>query len=93
MTSRTSAGWPTIEKTTSDASATARGDLPAFAPRSSKGRSFADERLKAVTPNPAARTCPHIDEPMTPVPIHPTRVLPGAISMPMTAPRLDRPRP
>jgi len=30
--------------------------------------------------NPASRTCPHIDEPITPVPIQPTLVVPGTIT-------------
>lgn len=36
-------------------------------------------RLKTVTEYPALIKCPHIDRPMTPVPIHPIRVFDGLI--------------
>lgn len=36
-------------------------------------------RLKTVTVYPALIKCPHIDRPMTPVPIHPIRVFDGVI--------------
>ena len=45
MTSRTSLGNPTIEKTTSDAAATARGDSAHFAPWAKRGSAFDFVRL------------------------------------------------
>ena len=54
-------------------------------------------RLKTVAWYPAAIRCPHIDEPMTPVPIQPIRVFPGANSSAIAGSRcaasLERGRP
>ncbi len=44
-TSRTSLGNPTIEKTTSEAAATARGDSAHFAPWDRRGSAFDFVRL------------------------------------------------
>jgi hypothetical protein len=46
--------------------------------------------LKTVISKPAVNRCPHIDEPMTPVPIQPTFVFPDAISSDMVFPTFNR---
>src|SRR5512141_690257 len=78
-TSRTSAGNPTIVNVTSQDSATAFGESAHFAPFSRRGRAFSFVRENTLTPYPFARRWPHIDSPITPVPIHPTRVDSGDI--------------
>src|SRR5262245_34481400 len=79
ITSRTSLGKPTIAKTTSEASATALGEAAHFAPFANSGSAFSLRRLKTVAANPAFIRWPTMLAPITPVPIHPTRVFPGAI--------------
>src|SRR5512143_660170 len=78
-TSRTSAGNPTIAKVTSEAAATALEESAHFAPFSKRGRAFSFVRENTVTRYPFARRWPHIDSPITPVPIHPTVVASGDI--------------
>src|SRR4051794_19114904 len=75
-------------KTTSDASATARGFGAYVAPRSISGWALLRDRLKIVTRYPAERTWPHIDAPITPVPIQPIRVAPGSIVVAIAMPRV-----
>ena len=83
VTSRTSRGKPTIVKTTSDAWATARGESASLAPFSTSGLALSAVRLKTVALYPAAIRWPHIDRPITPVPIQPIRVFAGVNSSPM----------
>lgn len=52
-TERTSEGWPTMEKTTSDWAATARGEEAKLAPKSRRGWAFEMVRLKTVSLKPA----------------------------------------
>jgi hypothetical protein len=66
--------------TTSEDPATAPGESAHFAPLATSGRAFSFEREYTVTPYPFARMCPHIDNPITPVPIHPMRVVSGDMS-------------
>lgn len=73
-TSRTSAGYPTIVKITSETAATAHGVSAQKAPRASRGSARARVRVKMVARWPAAMRWPHIEAPMIPVPIQPMRV-------------------
>src|SRR5262245_48150219 len=68
-----------MAKTTSEASARALGEEAHLAPFASRGSAFSLRRLKTVAANPAVIRCPTMLDPMTPVPIQPIRVLPGAI--------------
>ncbi len=79
MTCRTSLGKPTIVNTTSEASATALGEPAHFAPFARSDSAFSLRRLKIVAAKPADIRCPTMLDPITPVPIQPMRVLPGAI--------------
>ncbi len=72
--------------TTSDAAATDRGESASFAPLSISALAFSGVRLNTVAGYPAAIRWPHIDEPITPVPIQPIRVFPGAISSAIAGP-------
>src|SRR5262245_19914500 len=78
ITSRTSAGKPTIENTTSDRSATALGLSAHFAPLASRASALDLVRLETVMEKPRSIRWPHMLRPMTPVPIQPSRVFPGA---------------
>src|SRR5581483_7260535 len=86
---RTSAGKPTMVKTTSEAAATARGESAHAAPRATSGSAFARVRLKTVAAKPLAIRWPHIEAPITPVPIHPRRVRPGSMIMKRVLPQLQ----
>lgn len=68
-----------MEKTTSDWEASEFGESARFAPMSTRVWALEIVRLKTVTEYPALIRCPHIDRPMTPVPIQPIRVLDGFI--------------
>ena len=70
----TSSGKPSMVKTTSLASATARGESAQAAPRPRSGSALARVRVCNVTAKPLARMWPHIEAPMTPVPIQPIRI-------------------
>jgi hypothetical protein len=63
--------------TTSEDPATAPGESAHVAPFTRRGRAFSFVREYTVMRYPLARRCPHIDSPITPVPIHPTRVVSG----------------
>ena len=76
-TSRTSAGNPTMAKVTSDAAATAAGVSAQVAPAASSAPAFLRVLVWTVIGYPADCRCPHIDVPITPVPIHPTDVVSG----------------
>lgn len=78
-TERTSEGKPTMEKTTSDCEARARGESAKWAPMSRRGWALERVRLKTVTVYPALMRCAHMDRPITPVPIQPRRVFDGVI--------------
>src|SRR5262245_16871546 len=77
-TCRTSAGKPTIEKTISDCSATALGLSAHRAPLAIKGSAFDLVRLVPVMAKPRSIQWPHMLRPITPAPIQPRQVLPGA---------------
>ena len=66
-------------KTTSEASATARGLSAQAAPKDKSFSALALVRLNTVAAKPARIKCPHMLAPITPVPIQPMRVLPGEI--------------
>src|SRR5512140_711810 len=85
-TSRTSAGNPTIVNVMSEDSATAFEESVHFAPFSRRGRAFSFVRENTVMRYPFARRWPHIDSPITPVPIHPTFVASGDIFFIFTGP-------
>lgn len=68
-----------MEKTTSDWEAREFGEAARLAPMARRGWALEIVRLKTVTEYPALIRCPHIDRPMTPVPIQPIRVLEGLI--------------
>lgn len=68
-----------MEKTTSDWEARELGESARFAPMSRRVWALEIVRLKTVTEYPALIRCPHIDRPMTPVPIQPIRVVDGLI--------------
>ena len=72
-----------MENTTSDCSATAFGLSAhcAFFARSDSAFDFV--RLVTVMANPRSIKCPHMLRPITPVPIQPRRVLPGATEVGM----------
>ena len=78
ITLRTSAGYPTIVNTTSEAAATALGESAQAAPFATRGSAFHRVRLKTVAEKPASIKWPHMLAPITPVPIQPIRVLPGS---------------
>src|SRR5436190_15679501 len=79
MTCRTSLGKPTMANTTSEFSATALGEAAHLAPFARTDSAFSLRRLKTVAVKPADSRCPTMLDPITPVPIQPMRVLPGAI--------------
>src|SRR5262245_34366422 len=66
-----------MENTASDAAATPAGESPHAAPRSSRGSARSRLLVYTVTEYPASSTWPHIELPMTPVPIQPTRSASG----------------
>src|SRR5688500_5410627 len=66
---------------TSAAAATARGESAQVAPAASRGSALSRVRLYTVVGYPAAIRCPHIDWPMTPVPIQPTRGRAAAVAL------------
>ena len=68
-------------KITSAASATACGLSAQRAPRARSGSAFARVRLWTVAAKPASSRWPHMLLPITPVPIQPTRVFPGAMGV------------
>ena len=72
ITSRTSVGKPTMVKTMSDRAATSPGVSAHAAPRSSSASARDRVRENTVTGYPASSRCPHIDEPITPLPIQPS---------------------
>ena len=63
--------------TTSAAPATSAGVSAQLAPRSSSGSARFRVREETEARNPLANRCPHMEVPITPVPIQPIRVVSG----------------
>ena len=65
----------TMTITTSEASASARGESPQAAPAASRSAALSLVRFQTVTGNPAAKRRPDICCPIRPIPTNPIRCI------------------